>query len=116
MSEWYEAKEIDLDSDQREINILVNSNDSGNVYVTLTWDQVFKINKRIRDELNEPKVLHDELTKAFINYQYRLENPMPTSDETQETMINKYRTDSIFHAKVDSLACGVMWIVEKHKA
>ncbi len=60
------------------------------------------------------KALYDDLIEAFINYQYRLEHPMPNATETEETRILKYRNDPIFHAKVESLAAGVMHIIDKH--
>jgi len=54
--------------------------------------------------------LADELTDLFINYQFRLENPMPNPNETNVYIIEKYRTDHMFHARVDSLVAGVMHI------
>jgi len=58
--------------------------------------------------------LLDELTEAFINYQFRLERPMPSAMETTETRIIEYQSNPIFHNKVDSLVAGVMQIVDKH--
>ena len=58
--------------------------------------------------------LRDELTDAFIHYQHRLDCPFPIATETTESIIQKYRTDPIFHAKVMSLVSGVMCIVDKH--
>ena len=58
--------------------------------------------------------LSDELTDAFIHYQHRLDCPFPSATETTESIIQKYRTDPIFHAKVMSLVSGVMCIVDKH--
>ena len=42
MSEWYEAKDEDIDIDWKEsqVDILVTDNDFGNVYVTLTFEQI----------------------------------------------------------------------------
>ena len=59
------------------------------------------------------KKIHDELTEAFINYQYRIENPMmkPTDKEDAEFM---YRADHVFNSKVKSLTSGVMSIVSKN--
>lgn len=54
----------------------------------------------------------DELTDAFIGYQDSLESPMMFN--TEEIKLAKYRKDSIFHSKVQSLVCGVMRIVSKH--
>ena len=49
MSEWYDAEsaDIDVDKNMREVNILVTGNTSGNVYVTLTFDQVVNLYKEI---------------------------------------------------------------------
>jgi hypothetical protein len=58
--------------------------------------------------------LHDDLTDAFIQYQYRLDNPMPSPTETKEVMILKYRTDPVFSYKVKSVVAGVMRIADKH--
>jgi len=58
--------------------------------------------------------LADDLTDAFINYQHRLDCPMPTATETPESIILKYRSDPLFHAKVESLAGGVMHILDKY--
>ena len=57
--------------------------------------------------------LHDKLTEAFINYQWRLENPMPTTTETQAIKDARYMSDPIFHARVASLTAGVTGIVIK---
>ena len=58
--------------------------------------------------------LCDELTNAFIHYQHRLDCPFPSATETTESIIQKYRNDPLFHAKVMSLVSGVMCIVQKH--
>ena len=58
--------------------------------------------------------LYDDLVEAFIYYQWRVENPMPTTQETKENMIHRYRSDIVFHNKVDSLAAGVMQILDKY--
>ncbi len=55
--------------------------------------------------------LHDKLTEVFINYQWRLENPMPSVNETDAVRIAKYHTDPIFHAKVATIVAGVSHIV-----
>ena len=49
MSEWYDAEsaDIDVDKNMREVNILVTSNYNGNVYVTITFDQVATLYKEI---------------------------------------------------------------------
>jgi hypothetical protein len=58
--------------------------------------------------------LFDDLLRGFIYYQYRLENPMPQPDETQESIQRKYLMDPEFHNKIDSLVTGVMQIINKH--
>ena len=62
------------------------------------------------------QALHDELRDTFINYQYRLDRPMFVSQKIseEEAAINKYRTDSLFHSKVDALVGTVMYIVSNH--
>jgi len=57
--------------------------------------------------------MHEALTNAFISYQFRLENPMPVQNETQEMRVLKYRTDPIFNSKVKSLAGGVMHVIDE---
>lgn len=63
--------------------------------------------------MNKP-ALANELTETFIEYQWRLDNPFPSPEQTKENMYLKYRSDSMFHAKVDSLVFGVMFIVERN--
>ena len=58
--------------------------------------------------------LSRELKMMFIRYQFRLENPFPQTDETDETAIIKYKSDNLFHAKVDALTYGVMNVVDRH--
>jgi len=65
-----------------------------------------------RPEIINRCKLHDQLVDAFILYQWRLENPFPQISESKEIMAAKYRSDPIFHAKVKSMACGVMEIVD----
>ena len=62
----------------------------------------------------DKQALREELTDAFIVYQYRLDQPFPSATETREAMILKYRNDPLFHAKVTSMVSGVMYIVSKH--
>jgi len=54
-----------------------------------------------------------DLTEAFIKYQYRRENPMPSGTEGIDA-VDKYRNDPIFARKVDSLVTGVMLILDRH--
>lgn len=58
--------------------------------------------------------LYDDLLKVFINYQHRLDCPMPSATETPASIRLKYLNDPIFHRKVESLASGVMQILEQH--
>ena len=60
--------------------------------------------------------LADELTDAFIDYQWRLENPFPLPDESREAKILKYQSDYMFSAKVRTIVSGVMVIVSKQEA
>ena len=60
------------------------------------------------------KALYDDLKEALIHYQYRLEHPMPRADESRELIIRMYLSDTFFKAKVDSLAAGIMNIIDKH--
>ena len=50
MSEWYEAEDdnIDLDEQRKEVDILVCSNDSGNVYVIVTFDKIKELYEKIK--------------------------------------------------------------------
>lgn len=66
------------------------------------------------DQMINKRLLQRDLTEAFIVYQHRLENPMPTQNETKDMLERKYLTDTMFHLKVDSLVAGVMQIVHKH--
>ena len=59
-------------------------------------------------------ILHDMLIDGFINYQWGLDHPMPTTEETRDTITRHYHLcDPIFHAKVNCLAAGVTDIVRK---
>lgn len=57
--------------------------------------------------------LADELTDTFIEYQWRLENPMPNPNQTAAS-IKMYQNDYVFRAKVQNWVSGVMHVVEKH--
>ncbi|MCR4319772.1 MAG: hypothetical protein NUV74_05475 [Candidatus Brocadiaceae bacterium] len=54
MSEWIEAdsEDVEINPAVEEVNIWVKQDDNGNIYVTLTFDQIRKI--------------HEEITKDFI--------------------------------------------------
>ena len=60
--------------------------------------------------INKTK-LHDDLTDAFIHYQYNLEKPFDGWTEPQEKKIAHYQTDGLFHAKVDNMVAGVIRVV-----
>ena len=64
--------------------------------------------------MNDKNKLHDKLTDLFINYQNRLENPMPSPNETGNSSRLKYMNDPLFHRKVVCLANGVMRVVNEH--
>ena len=60
------------------------------------------------------RLIEDDLTGLFIKYQHRLDNPMPTGNEASIVLVEKYRSDPMFNAKVRNLVCGVMSTIEKH--
>lgn len=49
MSEWHEAKEEDVELDGEEVNIYINNNDFGSVYVTVKIDIIKKILKQYEE-------------------------------------------------------------------
>ena len=53
MSEWaaMEDEDIDIDAEQKEFNLLVGfSGYSGNIYVTLTFDQIKAMAEQIANQ------------------------------------------------------------------
>lgn len=58
--------------------------------------------------------LHHELTVKFTQYQYRLDKPMPTTNESSETYQLAYLTDPVFRAKVDSLVAAIMITLDRY--
>jgi len=56
--------------------------------------------------------LHEELVMAFIRYQARLDEPMNNLSEA--LLLAQYHSNHHFHAKVQSLTCGVMRIIEPY--
>lgn len=62
----------------------------------------------------DKRALQNELTEAFIQYQYTLEHPFSLPGEPMEALRLKYMNDPIFHNKVDSMVCRVMFIVIRH--
>lgn len=62
----------------------------------------------------DKRPLYDDLTEAFINYQHRIDHPMPSATETPAVMHLRYNNDPMFRARVMSLTSGVMEIVSKH--
>tara|TARA_R110001606_G_C14935458_1_gene598524 strand:- start:38 stop:229 length:192 start_codon:yes stop_codon:yes gene_type:complete len=57
--------------------------------------------------------LADDLTDQFIEYQWRLDNPMPDPNQTAAS-IAMYQNDFVFRNKVQNWVSGVMHIVDKH--
>ena len=60
------------------------------------------------------KEIYEDLLKAFVGYQHRLEHPMPKPGETEDFVWMRYQSEQIFRCRVDSLVSGVMHILEKH--
>ena len=65
--------------------------------------------------------IHDDLTTAFIQYQYNLDHPFPSvPKESTATNVQicsplgQYQTNPQFRNKVDSFVAGVLQIVQKH--
>ena len=46
MSKWYTVKDndIELEEETEEVHVLFDSDDSGNIYLILTYDQIKLIN------------------------------------------------------------------------
>ena len=55
MSEWCEIQDedIEFDKNEKEVNLLITNNQFGNVYGTLTFDQIIELNKKIKSIKNE---------------------------------------------------------------
>ena len=53
MSKWYEAEEgdIDIDHENKEVDIFVCADDWGSIYLTVSFDQI----KEIASKTEEPK-------------------------------------------------------------
>ena len=62
----------------------------------------------------DKRAMQDELTEKFINYQYRLDNPMPSTKETPESIRHCYFSNIIFRAKVDSIVAAIMVTLDEH--
>jgi hypothetical protein len=58
--------------------------------------------------------IYNELLEAFMNYQQRLDYPMPSPTESPDAIMLRYRNDPLFHNRVENLASGVMSIVDKY--
>jgi len=58
------------------------------------------------------RTLQERLTLKFIEYQWRLDTPMPTVYESEAMKVAKYHTNPIFHARVDTLVAGILHIVQ----
>lgn len=50
MSEWYEAdeKNITVDLNNNQVDILVTSNDNGNIYVILPFELISDLSEKIK--------------------------------------------------------------------
>ena len=66
-----------------------------------------------KERINLDK-LHGELTEAFIEYQYMLDNPMPVPIPSKTEMLAMYQTNAMFNSRVKSLVCGVIFLIEKN--
>ena len=76
---------------------------------------ILKIIKlEIKNETTHKDAIHDDLLKAFVAYQYRLEHPMPTPEETEEFMCIYFHSNRMFKCRVNSLTSGVMQILNKY--
>ena len=62
----------------------------------------------------DKRAIADDLTATFIEYQYRLDHPMPSTTETYTTYVLAYRSDPVFHAKVDSMVAAIMHTLDKY--
>ena len=51
VSEWYEAKEIDIDDG--EFNVLFDQNSRGNSYVTVSFQQVLEMYEKLPAEYQD---------------------------------------------------------------
>ncbi len=60
------------------------------------------------------RALQDELTDAFINYQWNLENPMPNKYHDKDALLHHYLCDRLFHNKVDNIVSGIMLVIIPH--
>lgn len=62
----------------------------------------------------DKEAIYEDLLKAFVDYQYRLENPMRKPEETEVFIRMHYQSDAMFNRRVKSLASGVMAVLDKH--
>ena len=62
MSEWYEAKEIDIDGG--EFNVLFDQTDCGNVYVTINFRQVLEMYEKLPDWFTDTPLLDPKAEQA----------------------------------------------------
>ena len=57
--------------------------------------------------------LQERLTIGFLHREFQIINPQMTSDYLEQAT-KRYKTDPIFHARVDSIVASVLDIVETH--
>jgi hypothetical protein len=51
VSQWHTVDDADISVDIDQVDILVTQNDQGNVYVSLTFEQVEEIYKEIQEKI-----------------------------------------------------------------
>jgi hypothetical protein len=58
MSEWYEVdpEDIDIDLQEKEVSFLVCGNEHGNIYLSLSFDQIKDIANKISTDREAPGV------------------------------------------------------------
>jgi len=66
-------------------------------------------------EMVDFKVLAEKLTIGFIHREYQIMNPQMTTNYLEDAILC-YRTNTIFHARVDSVVASVLNIVETHNS
>jgi len=62
-------------------------------------------------EVDYIRILRDRLITIFIDYQYRLEHPIPLPNETRALKEMHYSSNNMFHARVNNLTAGVLHVV-----
>jgi hypothetical protein len=60
--------------------------------------------------------LYDDLIEMFIWYQWRLENPVPSSNDCIKHVVDHYNRNWMFNKKVKLLTAAVMEKVDNNLA